>query len=345
VERKGAVAAFAPGRVNLIGEHTDYNRGLCLPFAVDRGVTVAAIPVRGGDALEVHATTLGEVGLFELGSRVRDEGWRAYVRGALAELAERGVEAGPARVEIRSDLPIGAGLASSAAFTVSLCLALLALDGSTPIQRRELALLCSRVENDWVGARTGLLDQMAALFGNPGAAVRIDMDSLEVSHVPLDLGDAQLATLDSGVSRRHATSGYNVRREECAVAARALGLESLRNALPEDAERLPEPLRRRARHVLSENERVDAMVAALWRGDFGAVGRLLDASHASLRDDYEVSAREVERAVTRAKQAGALGARVVGGGFGGHVLALFPPDAQLPEDARPVRPGGAARLL
>ena len=344
MERKGAVAAFAPGRVNLIGEHTDYNRGLCLPFAVEQGVTVSAIRAPG-DALEVHATTLGEVGLFELSSRVRDEGWRAYVRGALAELADAGVELSPARVEIRSDLPIGAGLASSAALTVALCLALLALAGSPPLPRRELARLCSRVENEWVGARTGLLDQMSALFGNPRHAVRIDMDSFEVSHVPLDLGEAQLATLDSGSAHEHAGSGYNTRREECAAAARALGLDSLRNALPEDVERLLEPLRRRARHVLSENERVDAMVAALWRGDLRAVGRLLDASHASLRDDYEVSVREVERTVTRAKQAGALGARLVGGGFGGHVLALFPPNTPLPEEARPVRPGRGAGLV
>ena len=338
------VSAFAPGRVNLIGEHTDYNRGLCLPFAVEQGVTVSALPVRG-DALEVHATTLGEVGLFELDSRAPAEGWRAFVRGALAELAEAGAEVPPARVEIRSDLPIGAGLASSAAFSVALCLALLTLAGSPRLDRVDLALLCSRVENEWVGARTGLLDQMASLFASPDEAVRIDMASLDVAAVPLDLGGAALATLDSGAPHEHAASGYNERREQCAAACELLGLRSLRDALPEDVNRLPEPLSRRAHHVLSENERVDAMVAALWRGDPKSAGRLLDASHASLRDDYEVSLPEVERAVTRAKLAGALGARLVGGGFGGHVLALFPPDAELPEDALVVRPGRGARLL
>jgi len=338
------VRAFAPGRVNLIGEHTDYNRGLCLPFAVERGVTVSVAPA-AGDALEVHATTLGEVGLFELGSRAPATGWRAFVRGALAELDDAGVAVPPARVSITSDLPIGAGLASSAALTVGLCLALLALAGPAELSRRELALLCSRVENDWVGVRTGLLDQMACLFAPPAEAVRIDMASLEVASVPLDLGDAVLATFDSGAHHEHAASGYNSRREECGMACQALGLRSLREALPEDLERLPEPLSRRARHVLSENERVDAMVAALWRADLAAAGRLLDESHASLRDDYEVSLPEVESAVSRAREAGALGARVVGGGFGGHVLALFPPGAELPGGALVVRPGRAARLL
>jgi len=338
------VRAFAPGRVNLIGEHTDYNGGLCLPFAVEQGVTVS-VASAGGDALEVHAMTLGEVGLFELESRARAEGWRAFVRGVLAELADAGVVVPPARVWITSELPIGAGLASSAALTVALSLALLALTGSSALNRRELAALCSRVENDWVGARTGLLDQMACLFAPPGEAVRIDMASLEVAPVPLDLGRAVLATIDSGAPHEHAASGYNARREECAAVCQALGLRSLREALPEDVERLPEPLSRRARHVLRENERVDAMVAALWRGDVEEAGMLLDASHASLRDDYEVSTPEVERAVTRAKEAGALGARVVGGGFGGHVLALFPPDADLPGDALVVRPGRGARLL
>jgi galactokinase len=338
------LSAFAPGRVNLIGEHTDYNRGLCLPFAVERGVTVNAVPT-SGDALEVHATTLGEVGLFELDSRLPAEGWRAFVRGAVAELTEAGAELIPARLEISSDLPIGAGLGSSAAFCVALSLALLALAGSPEPDRTELAVLCSRVENRWVGAQTGLLDQLASLFGNADQAVRIDMDSLEVAPIPLDLGGAVLATLDSGAPRENASSGYNARRAECAAAAQGLGLTSLRDALPEDCERLPEPLNRRARHVVRENERVDAMVAALWRGDVVKAGRLLDASHVSLRDDFEVSTPEVEHAVAGTKQAGALGARLVGGGFGGHVLALFPPGAALPDGAWLVHPGPGARLL
>ena len=339
------ITAFAPGRVNLIGEHTDYNRGLCLPFAVERGVTVIVQPGGGRDALEVHATTLGEVGRFELGSRAPASGWRAFVRGAVAELEASGAQLPPARVEIRSDLPLGAGLASSAALTVALCLALLAASSSPDPDRVTLARLCARVESDWVGAHTGLLDQMASLFGSRDEAVRLDMASLEVAPVPLDLGGAVLATLDSGVRHDNAASGYNQRREECAAACTALGLRSLRNALPEDVERLPDALRRRARHVLGENERVDAMVAALWLGDREQIGALLDASHRSLRDDYEVSVPAVERAVARAKDAGALGARVVGGGFGGHVLALFPAGEPVPDGATPVRAGPGAGLL
>ena len=237
------------------------------------------------------------------------------------------------------------GSASSAALSVALCLALLALAGSPEPDRAKLALLCSRIENDWVGAQTGLLDQMAALFAGAGQAVRLDMASLDVAPVPLDLGGGVLATLDSGAIHDNAASGYNTRREECAMACEVLGLDSLRDALPGDLERLPDPLRGRARHVLRENERVDATVAALWRGDAEEVGALLDASHASLRDDYEVSVPEVEATVERAKEAGALGARIVGGGFGGRVLALFPAGTPPPEDAMVVRPGPGARLL
>ena len=336
--------AFAPGRANLIGEHTDYNRGLCLPFAVLEGVTVTARRTRG-DALEVHATTLGEVGLFELPGRRREQGWRAFVRGAVQELGEAGVEVPPARVEITSDLPIGAGLSSSAALSVALCLAFSALAGAPDPDRVELALLCSRIENRWVGAQTGLLDQMASLFGQPGQAARIDMRSMEVAPVPLDVGGAVLAAVDTGVSRELAASGYNARREECRAACGALGLRTLRDALPEDAERLPDPLGRRLRHVVGENERVDAMVAALWLGDAPAVAQLLDASHVSLRDDFEVSSPEVEASLERVRAAGALGARLMGGGFGGHLLVLFPPEVPLPEGARPLRAGPGARVL
>jgi galactokinase len=338
------VAAFAPGRVNLIGEHTDYNDGLCLPFAIDLGVTVTAEPLEGQE-LVARALDLGEEDRFEPGRRERAApGWRAFVRGAAVELADAGVELRPARLEISADLPRGAGLSSSAALTVALCLALCAVSGAPEPDRLELARLCSRVENDWVGAPTGLLDQVASLFGQEGHAVRIDMRTLEVTAVPLELGDHVLVTLDSGAERELAASGYSERRAECRAAARELGVGSLREAVPADAERLPEPLGRRVRHVLSENARVEAMVDALRRRDPAEAGRLIDASHRSLRDDYEASVPAVERAVERAKGAGAAGARMVGGGFGGHVLALFPPDAEPPPDANAVRPGPAARV-
>jgi galactokinase len=348
------VRAFAPGRVNLIGEHTDYNDGLCLPFAIARGVTVTAEPLAGGDEIEAQALDLAQRDRFSLGADIRPHGsgaagsphaWWCFVRGAAAELRIEGVEPAPCRLEIRGDVPRGAGMASSAALSVALCLALCAVAGAEPPGRLALARLCSRIENDWCGQQTGLLDQLASLYGRRGHAVRIDMRGPRLRSVQLDPGGHRLATLDSGASRSLATSGYNERRRECRRAAAALGLESLRDAGADALSELPEPLRRRVRHVLSENERVDATVTALRRGDLGDVGRQLDASHSSLRDDYEVSAPEVERAVAACKSAGALGARIVGGGFGGSVLALFPPGAEPPRGAVTVEPGPGARLL
>jgi len=199
------------------------------------------------------------------------------------------------------------------------------------------------VENDWVGAETGLLDQLAALCGEPGHAIRIDFRTLDITAVPLELGDWSLVTVDSGATHEHAEGGYNERRAECRAACERLGVASLRDA--HDSTGLPEPLNRRVRHVLTENARVDETVEAIAAGDLEAVGRLLDASHASLRDDYESSTPEVERAVARLKARGAAGARMVGGGFGGSVLALFPPGAEPPQPALRVAPGPSARRL
>jgi len=339
-----SVQAFAPGRVNLIGEHTDYNDGLCLPFAVQRGITVTAEPVPGA-AIEAHAADLGERDSFELGAERGDTGgWRSLVRGAAAELRRERIDLRACRLTISGDLPLGAGLSSSAAVCVALCLALCEVAAAAPPERIALARLCSRVENDWTGAQIGLLDPLASLCGERGQAVRIDMRGPELRPVPLDLRGHRLAVLDSGAPHDlSADTGYNERREECRAACRALGIESLRDAT--SATGLPEPLERRVRHVLSENARVDATVSALERGDVAEVGALLDASHRSLRDDYEVSVPEVERAVETCRQAGALGARIMGGGFGGSVLALFPSGAQLPRGAVGVEPAPAARLL
>jgi galactokinase len=334
-----SVQAFAPGRVNLIGEHTDYNDGICLPFALERGLTVTATPLDGGDRIEAVAADLAESDSFALADPPPARGWRAYVRGAVAELRAAGVQIGACRLEIAGDLPRDSGLSSSAALTVGVCLALGA-PRSDPVG---LARLCSRVENEWTGAQTGLLDQLAVLCSSAGNAIRIDMRGPEIEAVPLQLGEHALATLDSGAERSLARSGYNERRAECRRAAELLGVASLRDA--PGAEGLPPPLDRRVRHVLTENERVDAAVAALRAGDLAELGRLLDASHASLRDDYEVSVPEVERAVDACKQAGALGARIMGGGFGGSVLALFGPGARQPDGAVAVAPGPPARLL
>ncbi len=316
--------AWAPGRVNLIGEHTDYNGGLALPFAIDRGVTVRA------GALPAH----------DLEGVAPDD---PFVRGCLAELRAAGHSPPGARIEISSDLPRGAGLSSSAAFSAALCLALLGLAGEQ-MERLDLARLCSRVENEWVGARTGLLDQLAVLMCREGHALLIDFDSLSLSHVPLELGDWALAVIDSGVRREHAASGYNERRAECARACELLGVESLRAVTLDRAAGLPAPLDRRVRHVIEENARVEDTVAALGRGDLHGLGRLLDASHASLRELYEVSVPEIEDLIA-ALDGAAAGARMIGGGFGGSVLALFPPGASVPDDALPVAAGGPAAVM
>jgi galactokinase len=342
--------AFAPGRVNLIGEHTDYNHGLALPFAIADGVTVsarAAPPGSAGEArIHAYARDLHEHDEFELVSPAPAPGWRAFVRGVVAELARAGCPLVGAELDISGGLPPGAGLSSSAALEVALCLALADVGGqSARLSRIDIARLCSRVENDWVGAQTGLLDQLASLYGEPDTAVYIDFRTLTIEPVPLVLGDWRLVVLDSRQRHLHASSGYNQRRTECARACELLGVDSLRDATLDASEQLPEPLDRRARHVISENQRVRDTVAALCFRDLRAVGALLNASHASLRDDYDVSTPAVEDAVQRLLTAGASGARLVGGGFGGSVLGLFAPGVGDPPDSRVVRPGPGAHLL
>ena len=340
-----AIRARGPGRVNLIGEHTDYNGGLALPFAIDRGVTVTAEPI-GGDRVQARALDLGEEDDFPAATPEPAKGWRAFVRGTVAELAAAGHAVRPCRLTIEGDLDPGLGLSSSAAMETALSLALLAVSGEDePADRRDLAKLCSRVENDWVGAETGLLDQLASLCSEPGHAVRIDFASLAIEPVPLELGGWTLVTQNSGAVHSIADSGYNERRRECRDACARLGIDSLSEAREGDLETLPATLRRRTRHVLTENRRVDAMVRALRAGDLDEAGRLLDASHASLRDDYEASVPEVERTVERLKQAGAAGARMVGGGFGGAVVALLRPGVSGPDGALLVAPGAPAGLV
>jgi len=336
--------AFGPGRANLIGEHTDYNDGLALPFAISEGVTVDGRALTE-PRIEAVASDLGERDSFALDHPTAASDWRAFVRGAAAELQRAGIELRGASLEISGNVPRGGGLSSSAALEVALCLALIELAGSERPDRTALAKLCSRVENEWVGAQTGLLDQLASLYGEQDRALRIDFRSLEVAPVELELDGYRLVTLDSGERHEHAASGYNERRAECARACEALGVRSLRDVTLEMAETLPAPLAQRARHVITENERVEETVQALRHGDLERVGALLDASHASLRDCYEISTPAVEATVKRLRDAGAIGARIVGGGFGGNVLGLLPPDARAPAGAIEVRPGPGARLL
>ncbi len=349
--RADSSAAFAPGRVNLIGEHTDYNEGLALPFAILEGVTVRARASAYPDTVEVRALDLGEADEFPLGEPLPASGWRAFVRGVVAELGAAGFPLVGCSLEIAGAVPPGAGLSSSAALEVALCLALVDLGASAATRPRRapdriaLARLCSRVESEWVGAQTGLLDQLASLCGAPERALRIDFRTLSIEPVPLQLGGWRLAVLDSGERHVHASSGYNERREECAEACALLGVSSLRDVAPEDIAGLPEPLLSRARHVLGENDRVCLAVAALHAGELAALGGLLDASHASLRDLYGVSTAAVESTLARMRAAGATGARLIGGGFGGSVLGLFAPGVDPPGDAREVHPGPGAHLL
>jgi galactokinase len=338
-------AAFAPGRVNLIGEHTDYNEGLALPFAIDAGVTVRAV-ANQDRRIEVRALDLGAHDSFLLGEEApAPGGWRDFVRGVTAELAAAGLPVQGASLEIEGTVPRGAGLSSSAALEVALSLALLALSDADVVPPWPLARICSRVENEWVGAQTGLLDQLTSLCGQANAALRIDFHSGVIEPVVLELGAWRLVTLDSGTRHANAQSGYNERRSECAQACAELGLTSLRELEPAMLERLPTPLDARARHVFEENARVEAAVSALAHGELAELGRLLDRSHASLRDLYAVSTPEVEATVQRLHDAGAAGARVIGGGFGGHVLGLLPPGAVAPPEAHEVRPGPGARVL
>jgi galactokinase len=348
------ICAFAPGRVNLIGEHTDYNEGLALPFAIAEGVTVQAetfstgSPI--GEVVEAYASDLDEQDEFMLEDPARGaRGWRAFVRGTVAELRSAGYPLRGARLQIEGDVPQGSGLSSSAALEVALCLALVGLGSlgeDEELDRMEIARLCARVENEWVGAHTGLLDQIASLYGAPDTALCIDFSTLEVEPVPLALEGWRLVILDSGERHAHASSGYNERRSECAMACEMLGVTSLREASAEAVEQLPEPLQLRASHVLGENRRVLETVEALRAGDFAAVGRLLDESHESLRDRYQISTPAVEAAVQRLRRAGAAGARMVGGGFGGSILGLFAPDTPPPPSGTlEVRPGPGAHLV
>ncbi len=338
--------AFAPGRVNLIGEHTDYNGGLALPFAIAEGITVQAERT-GQSSIRAHAGDLGEDDEFALDDRSPAEGWRAFLRGMVGELQAAGFPPLGARLQIAGDLPAGAGLSSSAALEVALCLALLAIqnDAAGTLDPIEIARLCSRVENDWVGAQTGLLDQLASLCGRLDTALLIDFHTLQINSVPLRLDGWRLVVLDSGERHAHSRSGYNERRAECARACELLGVKSLRDADVHAVERLPQPLRDRASHVLNENERVREAVAALRERDLSALGALLSASHASLRDRYQASTAAVEATVARLLEAGAAGARMIGGGFGGSVLGLLAPGVSMPMAAREVRPSIGAQLL
>jgi len=319
--REPVLVSESPGRVNLIGEHTDYNQGFVLPAAIDRTVAVAAAP---NDATQVRAHSLDFAECDEYPiegiTRVDDQSWRNYVRGVAWAMLEAGHSFRGVDLVISGDVPRAAGLSSSAALEVAIAGALAAVS-DIEIEGRDLAKLCQKAENEFAGVECGIMDQFAAVLGEAGCALLIDCRSLEGESVALP-DDLAIVVVDSKVRRNLAETPYNQRREECSQAARALGVESLRDADQQLLEirrsMLPDHLHRRARHVITENERVLAAVSALRGQDFAAFGEMMYQAHESLRDDFEVSCVGLDLLVELARDAdGVLGARLTGAGFGG----------------------------
>jgi galactokinase len=315
----------APGRVNLIGEHTDYNQGFVLPIALGQ-TTRAAVTVRTDRRLRLASAQADgpvEVELDDLrpGSVV---GWAAYVAGVVWAMRADGYDVPGLDVAIDSSVPVGAGLSSSAALECAVAVAVDDLAG-LGLGRHRLAVLAQRAENDFAGVPTGGMDQRASLLCTAGHALLLDCRTDDTEQVPFDpdASGLHLLVVDTRAHHALADGQYAARREECARACAALGVASLRDAEPEAVERLADPLlRRRARHVVTENARVLEVVDLLRAGRTADLGAVLTRSHASLRDDYEVSATELDVAVDAALGAGALGARMTGGGFGGSAIAL-----------------------
>lgn len=321
----------APGRINLIGEHTDYNEGYVLPVAIDLCCTVDLAPSDNG-LLTARAHDLGEEhswNLSELSCARPVGGWSDYIGGVAIELQRRGVRIDPAVVDIRSTVPMGAGLSSSAALEIAVALALATVADSS-LDRRELAITALSAEQEFVGTRCGIMDHLIALAGLEGHALLIDCRSLEYRAIPLP-PDLDLVMVNTMLSHQLSTSGYNNRREECEEAARLLR-KPLRDigALewPAAKKKLPERLMRRVRHIVTENARVLEFVHACERNDIAQLGRLMAASHDSLASDYDVSCSELDFLVAQAVRIeGVAGARMTGGGFGGCTVNLVRPAA------------------
>jgi galactokinase len=312
------VTGVAPGRVNLIGEHVDYNGGRCLPMALMQS-TRARVTRRDDDTVRVTSGSRVWEGRLD---RLEDaDPWASYVTGVLLALDVRsGVD-----IDIDSDVPIGAGLSSSAALECSVAVAVNEIFGLGR-SREALVKACVRAEQEYVGAPTGGLDQAIAVYGEAERALLIDFATGNREQVPFHPASHGLALLvvDTKVSHELTDGGYGSRRDQSWEAAKLLGVEHLAEADPGDLDDLPEPLLSRARHVVSEVARVDAFADALRADDWDTVGPLLVASHVSLRDDYEVSCEELDVTVDVAREAGAIGARMTGGGFGGSAIALVP---------------------
>lgn len=338
-----AVQDSAPGRVNLLGEHTDYNDGFVLPLAIPQRTRVA-LRARGDREVRAFSAAFQQSRGYTLGAEAPTREWSDYVKGVTRSLAHAGFSIGGFEAALVSDVPVGAGLSSSAALEVALLRGLRRLFDLT-LSDVDLAQLAQWGENHVVGAPVGILDPMASHLADVDAALFLDTRTLAFERLPLPL-TVELVVVDSSVRHDHATGDYKTRRRECHDAARLLEVPALRDVAPDDRriDELPYPLNRRARHVVTENARVLAAAGALRVGDAVALGALFNASHISQRDDFQVSHPAVDALVERAwADADVLGARLTGGGFGGSMVALVRQG-----EARRVGQhlsGGGARLL
>jgi galactokinase len=352
--RPPEVGARAPGRVNLIGEHTDYNEGLVLPCAIDRQ-TVALLARREDGRARVFSRESGELGTFDAAAPQRRGDWLDYVQGVVFALGERGIPAQGFDMAIASDVPVGSGLSSSAALELAVATVLDASQG-LGLAAGERARLAHRAENAFAGVPCGIMDQFASALGRRDHALRLDCRSQAIEAVPLPAADLALLVADSGAQRALASAGYGERVAECRralEAAREAGVaapeaRALRDLSPQDLpklERVLDPLLlRRARHVVTENARVDASCAALRERDWPSVGGLLGAGMRSLREDYEVSTPELDALCELADALpGVYGSRLTGAGFGGCTLHLVAPDAA-PELAEALAAGFERRF-
>lgn len=338
--------------MNLIGEHTDYNDGFVLPFAIDFGCS-ARVTHRDDSTVRITSGQRDAPVALDLAELEPGHGgWAAYAAGVLWALRELGAGIGGVDIELDSTVPSGAGLSSSAAIVCSVATALDELFG-TGLDADEVLAVSRRAENDYVGAPTGGMDQLAALRATEGNALFCDMRTLAVEQVPFDVAAEGLAVLvlDSGAEHRHSDGEYRARREGCERAARILGVDALRDVSADDLDdalaKLPDDeLRRYVRHIVTEDDRVLETVALLRHGRIRDIGPVLIASHASMRDDYRITVPEIDLAADTLVAAGAYGARMTGGGFGGCVIAVLDEDAVQPAveavgtayDARGFRP-------
>lgn len=326
---------MAPGRVNLIGEHTDYNEGFVLPFAIDKTARIA-VRTRPDSVLRL-LSTYGDQGMTTADTTALDKstarGWTKYPLGVIWALQQRGITVPGMDLLLDSDVPLGAGLSSSHAIECAVISALNELTGAG-LEAEEMVLATQRAENDFVGAPTGIMDQSASLRGAKDHAVFLDCRDQTVKLVPFEAHPAGLVMLviDTKVSHSHADGGYASRRASCELGADVLGVKALRDVGIEELEEasglLDEDTFRRVRHVVTENDRVLQTVELLASEGPRAIGPLLDASHVSMRDDFEISCRELDLAVETSRSNGAIGARMTGGGFGGAAIALTPLEAE-----------------